>query len=124
MFRLTILVVNNNADIRTILAETLYCQGCIVVTVKNISEALVMLANAYFDIILLDVALSDESDLGKIAQMRVLQPQIKIIMLTARDENAVRDVACRVGADACLRKPVPMFQLMDMVEQAMTNCNG
>jgi CheY-like chemotaxis protein len=83
----TILIVDDDIDARTILSESLRHQGYTTISAKDGHEALMLLSQIHFDLVLLDIILPDTSGLEMITPIKTLHPKIKILMLTVMDED-------------------------------------
>ena len=53
-----------------------------------------------------------------------LSPQTRIIIITGRDDFAVRSIATQIGAIAFLLKPFEDADFLDKVECALTDRGG
>ena len=56
------------------------------------------------DVVVLDVSLPDHNGIEACRRLRVVQPAVKIVMLTAMDDEPVRQAALRAGASAFVPK--------------------
>ncbi len=84
--------------------------------VERFEEALTILENHTFDIVLLDLNLPDGYGLDLIKQLRRRVPQIPIVVLTGLSDQAMADAALREGAQDYVVKsdtfsPVQLSQL-------------
>jgi signal transduction histidine kinase len=114
----TILCVDDNPALRDNLREILGDAGYRVHVAGSCAEARRQGA-AGFDVGLVDVRLPDGDGVALAAELRELQPDAQIIMLTgfATTESAV--AAVRAGAWAYLVKPCSPPDLLVAVEQAL-----
>ena len=71
------------------------------------------------DLILLDLGLPDEDGLVIARRLRMLQPTLGIVMLTARGSLDERVSGMREGADAYLVKPVDFGELMAVLKSLL-----
>ena len=71
------------------------------------------------DVILLDLGLPDEDGLAIARRLRVQQPSLGIVMLTARGSLDERLSGMRDGADAYLVKPVDFRELMAVLKSLL-----
>jgi two-component system phosphate regulon response regulator PhoB len=112
--RPTILVVEDEAPLLTLLRYNLEKQGFHVEEAADGQEALLRVAEARPDLVLLDWMLPSLSGLEVCRQIRrkPATRDLPIIMVTARteDQDAVR--ALDLGADDYITKPFPMDGLM------------
>lgn len=101
-----VLVVDDEAEIRKVLAAYLEADGFSVVQAETGAEALQRgLDKAVpVDLILLDVGLPDQDGLEVLGQLRA-SSDVSVILVTARSEEVDKLVGLRVGADDYITKP-------------------
>jgi DNA-binding NarL/FixJ family response regulator len=58
------------------------------------------------DVVVLDVSLPDQNGIEACRQLRLLHPAIKVVMLTAMDDERIRAAALRAGASDFVPKGV------------------
>jgi two-component system phosphate regulon response regulator PhoB len=124
--RPTILVVEDEAPLLTLLRYNLEKQGFRVEEATDGQEALLRVAEVAPDLILLDWMLPALSGLEVCRQLRRKAPtrDLPIIMVTARteDQDAVR--ALDTGADDYIAKPFVMDALMARIRALLRRSSG
>ncbi len=114
------LIVDDEANIRFFLKETLQQAGHRVTTACNGEDALALLRDTSFDLILLDLNLG-----GYIDGMRVLEtakwrwPHTAVVILTAHGSLDSALNAIREGVDGYLLKPVGPAEVRQAVQHAL-----
>jgi DNA-binding NtrC family response regulator len=100
-----VLIVDDEAEIRESLQTLLEFEGYEVEAAANGAQGLSKLGDRPFDLVLLDLALPDRNGLELLPEIRALDPQVSVIMITAYGtvEDAVR--AMQSGAVNFLQKP-------------------
>jgi DNA-binding NtrC family response regulator len=100
-----VLIIDDEAEIRESLQTLLEFEGYEVETAANGAQGISKLGDRPFDLVLLDLALPDRNGLELLPEIRSLDPQIAVIMITAYGtvEDAVR--AMQSGAANFLQKP-------------------
>src|ERR1700682_1001967 len=100
-----VLIIDDEAEIRESLQTLLEFEGYEVEAAANGAEGLSKLGNRPFDLVLLDLALPDRNGIELLPEIRAIDPQISVIMITAYGtvEDAVR--AMQSGAVNFLQKP-------------------
>ena len=93
-----LLVVDDDAEIRSLLAEQLGRAGYVVSTAADGSEMRQVLAREHIDLIVLDLNLPREDGLALCRELRV-RSTTPVIMLTARERVEDRVRGLREGAD-------------------------
>lgn len=114
----TILVVEDDASLRRSLQMTLKAVGYVVVGVGTLAEARRMRAHYKPQAILLDLGLPDGDGLDFVAAVRAdnLTP---IVVLTARDAEALKVRALDAGADDYVTKPFGLNELLARLRAAL-----
>ena len=115
----TVLVVDDEAEIRESLETLLQLEGYTVTTAATAREGLVQIGERAFDVVLLDLALPDKSGMDVLAEIRLANAQQAVIMVTAYGtvENAVR--AMQAGATNFIQKPWDNEKLLADVRAAI-----
>lgn len=103
--RVRVLVVDDDAEIRSLLSRYLESQGFATELAGSRREAEQKVAAGGLDLVVLDVMLPDGSGLDLCRQLRDEKPELAIILLTALKEDVDRIVGLELGADDYLGKP-------------------
>ena len=103
-----ILIVDDEAEIRESLGEILKEDGYTVTTTATASEALILLRDASYDVMLLDIGLPDMDGYEVAREMRA-SPElanIRLVALTGYGQAEDKQRARSAGFDDHLVKPV------------------
>ena len=114
----TILVVDDEAQIRRVLRSTLSSNGYDVLEAKNGDEAIETALRARPDLVLLDVNLPGMSGLETCSKLR-LSFAVPIIMVTVRDSERDKIAALDCGADDYVVKPFAIGELLARIRAAL-----
>ncbi|WP_257460927.1 sigma-54-dependent transcriptional regulator [Archangium lipolyticum] len=119
MDRIAVLVVDDEEQVRTFLAELLGSSGYQVRCASNGTQALEMLAGGSFDVVLLDVMMPEMSGLEVLRRYRSSGGNAPVIVLSALSgaEDAMR--AMKLGASDYLSKPFGNDELEDAMARAL-----
>ena len=116
-----ILIVDDEAEIRTSLGSILEEEGYVVTTAATAGEALTLVADAAYDLVLLDIWLPDRDGLDVLGEIRRMQsdslPEVVIISGHGTIESAVR--ATKLGAYDFLEKPLSLARTLIVVKNAI-----
>ena len=116
-----ILVVDDEADIRTTLQAILADEGYAVATAPTATEALILIRDAVYDAVLLDIWLPDRDGLEALEEIRKADPangpEVIIISGHGSIESAVR--ATKLGAFDFLEKPLSLERTLIAVKNAI-----
>lgn len=100
-----ILIVDDDADIRDLLADFLVRYGFEVTTAADGRDLRDRLAQEDIDLVVLDVMMPGEDGLSLCKSLRAAGQTVPVIMLTAMGEEVDRIIGLEVGADDYLPKP-------------------
>jgi two-component system OmpR family response regulator len=106
-----ILVVDDDHEIRTLLAEYLEKNGLRVSVARDGKEMYRVLDRARVDLVVLDILLPGDDGLTLCRTLRA-SSQLPIIMLTARGDDVDRILGLELGADDYLPKPFKPRELL------------
>ena len=116
----SILIVEDNADIRLTVRLSLRSMGFGVHEAASAEDALPLLSNEVIDLVLLDVTLPQMSGWDLLSVMRSgAQDEPPVVMLTAHVGEEVTRQADELGATGVLSKPFEMDDLRRAVEAAI-----
>jgi two-component system, OmpR family, response regulator len=113
-----ILLVEDDAEIRELVATFLRRNGMRVSVARDGSEMDQLLSVSAVDLLLLDIMLPDEDGLSLCRRVRVAG-SMPIIMLTARGQEVDRIVGLEMGADDYLCKPFSSHELLARIRAVL-----
>jgi DNA-binding response OmpR family regulator len=111
-----ILVVEDNADIASLLALHLGDEGYEVDVTQDGQEGLQKALSQSYDLVILDLMLPGMDGLEICRQLRATPNYMPILMLTARSEEIDRIIGLELGADDYLTKPFSIRELVARVK--------
>jgi two-component system OmpR family response regulator len=114
----TILIVDDDPDIRMLLAEYLENNGCHTATAADGDAMWRALGEKKIDLIVLDLNLPGKDGLTLCRELRV-KSDLPVIMLTARDATLDRIVGLEMGADDYLGKPFEPRELLSRIRTVL-----
>lgn len=118
-----LLVVDDDADIRELLAEYLAKYGFTVSTVKNGPDMFAALGQAMPDLVVLDVMLPGEDGLTLCRKLRETST-LPVIFLTALDSGTDRVVGLEIGGDDYVVKPFDPRELLARIRTVLRRSAG
>ncbi|OGA16605.1 MAG: DNA-binding response regulator [Betaproteobacteria bacterium RIFCSPLOWO2_02_FULL_63_19] len=113
-----ILIVDDDAEIRSLLAEYLTQHGYKVTTARDGVEMRQALEAAQPDLVVLDLMLPGEDGLSLCRDLRA-RSTLPVIMLTARREEIDRIIGIEMGADDYLGKPFNPRELLARIKSVL-----
>lgn len=116
-----ILVVDDEEHVRFILGDTLSRLGPEVEVAEagNGEEAMAMMAETPFDLIITDLRMPGMGGLELTRAAAEACPGTTVIWLTAYGDAAVRAEAARLAVYRCLDKPLDVAEIRRIVRQAL-----
>ncbi len=115
--RRSVLVVEDEEQVRQLLALMLQRQGYEVTTVLNGLEAVDELRKRRFDVIVADYESPHLDGMRLMLLVRIMWPLIPVILLSGEPGRSQR-WATELGAFACFLKPFPSDEFLRSVDQA------
>jgi two-component system nitrogen regulation response regulator NtrX len=116
-----VLIVDDESEIRDSLEGILSEEGYLVTSAATAGEALTLLADAPYDVVLLDIWLPDRDGLDVLADIRQIDsahlPEVVIISGHGTIEAAVR--ATKLGAYDFLEKPLSLDRTLIVLKNAI-----
>jgi two-component system nitrogen regulation response regulator NtrX len=113
----SILVVDDEANIRATLKGVLSREGYQVDEAASVADARRLLREAY-DLVLLDVWFPGENGLDLLASVRADAPETQVIMMSGHADLETAVQATRLGAHDFLEKPLSLERLLVVLKNA------
>ena len=114
-----IIVVDDEPDLRELLADYLGMQGYAVGTAANAVELDARLAEARADVIVLDVNMPGENGMQALARLRAQGLSAGVILLTAAGTLETRLDGLAAGADDFMEKPFQPRELLARIRAVL-----
>jgi DNA-binding NtrC family response regulator len=112
----TLLIVEDEAIMRDSLRDWLSDAGYDVRTAREGEEALKLIGERDFDMLVLDLRLPGKDGLQVLREARLKKPQLKGIIITAYPSAATAAEAMKVGAVDFLSKPIDLSKLESLIQ--------
>jgi len=120
----TILIMDDEASIRTVFKRYLEGHGYEVSLAANGKEGLRLLEERHHDLVITDIMMPEADGLEVLMAMREKARKIPIIAISGGMRSAPMDflpVARKLGACKVLYKPVDLEHLLDAVKETLGN---
>jgi len=115
-----VLVVDDEADLRELLALTLEKMGVEPVAADSVAAARNALVSGKVDLVLTDMRLPDGNGLEFVAWMQDQAPGVPVAVITAYGSMETAVQALKAGAFDFLAKPLDLSHLRSLVRSALT----
>jgi len=117
-----ILLIDDDADMRSLLEDVLGDEGYDVSQAANGAEALILLHRETFAAILLDKNMPGLSGVDLLPGLRLICPRTPVIVITAFGDSHTAAEVSEKGARGCLFKPFRMGDLSALLREALVRC--
>jgi NtrC-family two-component system response regulator AlgB len=114
---LSILIVDDEPNIRKTLTIALEADANCVVAVSNVKDAMAEASRRFFDMALVDLRLGTESGMELVPALRAYCPWLKVVVITAYASIDTAVEAMRRGAFDYLPKPFNLDQLFLLIRK-------
>jgi two-component system nitrogen regulation response regulator NtrX len=119
MVKPVVLIVDDEEGIRETLSGIFEDEGCSVVTANSGEEALDLLKEQNPDLILLDIWLPGIDGIKILEEIKVLRPDLPVIMISGHGNIELAVKATRLGAYDFLEKPLSLERVLLVSKRAL-----
>jgi two-component system KDP operon response regulator KdpE len=110
--RLNTLVVDDETSFRRVLRTSLAASGFAIEEARSGEEAVAILSQCTFDLVLLDVNMPGIGGVQACREIRAQTPKVGIVMVTVQDGESEMVRALEAGADDYITKPIRFRELV------------
>lgn len=114
----SVLVIENEEDIRTLLSDILRSGGHRVASASDGVEALQMFGKEYFDLVLTDLGMPAMSGWEVASTIKKMAPEVIIAMVTGWGTQFEPGELEKNGVDMVVSKPFRVDQILNLVKEA------
>jgi DNA-binding NtrC family response regulator len=114
-----ILLVEDDASVRTTITTFLELEGYTVEAVSNTRDAMLRVADRGYPLIISDIYIDDRTGIDVLMAARQHHPDCTVILMTARGTMETVMAATRNGAFEYLAKPFELDTLLEAVKRAL-----
>jgi two-component system alkaline phosphatase synthesis response regulator PhoP len=123
-----ILLAEDEENIRETLKMNLELEGYEIIPVASGKDVIKTYSNQHFDLILLDIMLPEVNGLQLCEQIRLMNSEVPIIFLTAKDSGMDKINGLKKGADDYITKPFHLEELylriQNLLKRSQKNSAG
>src|SRR5262245_6562483 len=117
--RESILIVDDEAGVRSSLSGILGDEGYLVEAVESGEAGLAALEARRFDLLLLDVWLPGMDGLAALSRVRTLDPELPVVVISGHGSIEAAVKAVRMGAQDFVEKPLSLEKTLVVVRNAL-----
>lgn len=114
-----ILIVDDDKSMRYSLTKLFTKEGHQVTAAENGEEALTLVEEREFDLVLMDIKMPGMSGLEALREMKAHNPKLVVIIMTAFSTTSTAIEAIKLGAYDYIIKPFDIDQLKDLARKAL-----
>lgn len=122
--KMKLLIIEDDNSLREIMQRALTAEGYVVETAPTYFDACDKIAGYSYDCILLDIMLPDGNGLRLLEQIKALDKDDRVIIISARDSLDDKIEGLDLGADDYLPKPFYMAELSARIKSVMRRGTG
>lgn len=122
--KLNVLVVDDDASIRSLFIHTLSSTPHEVHTVENGAKAVGLAQGISFDVAFVDMRMPGMDGLETFRALKKLQPSLTTVIITGFAEEEKIETALREGAIDCMKKPFNITEIRGVIEKKISVNKG
>ena len=115
----SLLVVDDEEDLRVMLEQLLSGNGYNVVTAVSGLQAMAEMDRMSFDIVLTDIRMPGMDGVKAFLKIKEILPDCIVVMMTGNAVESLIEQALSEGAKTCLSKPVSIEEILEIVDETM-----
>lgn len=116
--KINILLVDDEEEFSSALAERLTLRGFKVKTASTGEQALSLIERRSPEVVVLDIMMPDLNGLEVLKRIKSLRPKIQVILITGAGSTKEGIDGMHIGAFDYLMKPVPIDELIEKIHEA------
>lgn len=117
--RVAILIIDDEPDIREILAFELDHEGFDTVTVESGEQALAALGSRRFDLAITDLKMPGMDGIATLEGLKRLDPRIRVLIATGYASAETRLACAERGAAGYIQKPFDLEEIVAAVHRTL-----
>ena len=113
----SVLLVDDNQDLLSTLSLILKRSGFNVDTAENGCSAVDKFRMRHFDVALMDIIMPQMNGVEAFKQIKEIDPETKVILMTAYYEEELINTALIEGVHSAIYKPIDIAHVMDVIKE-------
>jgi len=114
-----VLVVDDKKIIQDFFDFTLGFYGHQITVVHNPNEVISLIKEKTFDIVFLDMVMPDKDGVTVLKEIKALNPDLPVVMMSGYSLQEQKDEAVRLGARGCLKKPFEVDDIRRVIKETI-----
>lgn len=116
----TVLIVDDQKNIRTTLSRSLSIEGYHCEAVESVATAREAIGTTPYDLVMLDVQLPDGSGLDVLAEIKAIRPDVPVLVMSGHGTVDMALEAIRGGAHDFIEKPLSIEKILITIGHALS----
>jgi len=115
----TVLVVDDDADICSSMADILAAEGCDIITSRSGVEAMGYIRSRELDMVLSDVCMPDMDGYELYEEIRSSKPELPVVLMTAYyydKDHVIKRSKANGLSDVIFKKPIDPARLIELID--------
>lgn len=119
-----ILIVDDEPDMGEMLTRFLYSEGYLTDIATRGKEAIHKVRMGNVDFVMLDIMMPGMNGIETLRQIKAIQPEIPVVMMTAYATLKTAQEAMNLGAYDYITKPFNLDCILDIIKQGLEEQNA
>jgi DNA-binding response OmpR family regulator len=118
-----ILIVDDEPEIRELIAKYLKKESMIITQAENGSRALALIESRSFDLVILDLMMDEMDGFEVLKRIREKNRELRVVIVSAREEDYDKVLGLGLGADDYITKPFSPGEMVARVKAQIRRIN-
>lgn len=114
----SVLVVDDEFEIRTVLERVISKEGYQVLSAKDSDSALEIIRNQKVDVVISDIVMNGKNGIEVVKEIRKINENIPVILMTGNPDLNTAEEAVRNRAFDYISKPIRRRNILEILERA------
>ncbi|MDI6735056.1 MAG: response regulator [bacterium] len=115
-----ILIVDDERDLGYLLGSVLKLEGYQITFVLDGYKAIEEIKKTHYDLVLMDIRLPGINGVETFMQIKKIDHDVKVVMMTGFSVEDLIEKALREGAYACIHKPFDLQKVIEIVQKVIS----
>jgi DNA-binding NtrC family response regulator len=115
-----ILIVDDEKDLAYVLSDILKLEGYETTSVLDGYRAIEEIKKTHYDLILMDIRLPGINGVETFIQIKKIDPEERVVMMTGYAVEDLIKKAFREGAYACIHKPFDLQKVIGLIQKVIS----
>lgn len=114
-----VLIVDDEKDLAYVLNDILELEGHKATSVLDGYKAIEEIRKTHYDLVLMDIRLPGINGVETFIQIKEIDPEVKVVMMTGFSVEDLIEKALKEGAYACIHKPFDLQKVIKLIQETI-----